>query len=313
MLQLLVPLSLLLAPSQATPIQVDAELQMAIDNAMGEDRQAAIAALESAIELHAQSPDAASLKPSESVLEARVILIRLHLVQGETQAAQAAMDDLIRTARDQAPPVRSYGPEVTELYEARKAALQAAGTATLEFDCEVACERIINERKSTSDREPLLLGSYRVWVKAAQPGADWVYHDVELAVPGAVKTIGYADPNPADVALPPPPPPEEAPKRRMLPRGAEIAGLTAGVGLLVAGAVLLSFDQKCSASKQPLTPDTTMEACGDSVYETTAAGASLLGVGGGLLVVSGVLLGVDEVRVGRAKGRQVTLGIALRF
>ena len=76
--------------------------------------------------------------------------------------------------------------------------------------------------------------------------------------------------------------------------------------------MLLAFDGRCSSSKQYPNSESTADTCGD-VYEMTAGGAALLGVGGGLLVVSGVLLGVDEVRVGRAKGHQVTVGFTLRF
>ena len=207
--------------------------------------------------------------------------------------------------------MRSYGPEVTDLYETRKQALQAAGMATLEFACEVECEHVINEQRSTTDSEALLLGAYRVWVKAAEQDAEWLYHEVELLEAGAVKTIAYQDPNP--VEPPPPPPPPPPPVKRTLPRAAEIAGIAAGVGLIIAGAVLLPLDGKCSNSKQVPTMDTTLEECGELIYETTAAAASLLGIGGGLLVVSGVLLSFDEVRVGRAKGQQVMLGVSLRF
>jgi hypothetical protein len=312
-MQLLVPAFLFFAAPNADHERATAELQAAVENSTREDRQAAIAALADAIAHATEHPDQASSDVPEPVLEARVILIRLYLAEQNTQAAQAAMDDLIRTARGQIPPVRSYGPEVTQLYQQRKDALQTAGMATLAFACEVECERTINERRSVADSEELFLGTYRVWIKAAEPDAEWEYREVELVEPGAVKTIPYENPNPVQLTLTPPPPPPASSKERMLPRAAEIAGAAAGVGLAIAGAVLLSLDGKCSESKQVPTMDTTKDECGDTIYETTAGGASLLGIGGGLLVISGVLLSIDEVRVGRAKGRQVMVGATFKF
>jgi hypothetical protein len=315
-MQLLLPLFLAVAPPEQDYGQATAQLQTAVENSTGEDREAAIAALAEAIALQGQYPDEASANVSEPVLEARVILIRLYLAEKNLEAAQAATDDLIRTARGQAPPVRSYGREVTELYEKRTTALQAAGVATLEIDCKVACDMIVNERRSTTASEDLLLGAYRIWVKAAGSDASWEYHEVELVEPGTVTTVVYEDPNPPAVAEnappPPPPPPPPQEKKRMLPRGAEITGALVGVGVAVVGAVLLTFDGKCSVSKEIATPDMTPEECG-KVYNSIAGGASLIAVGGGLLLVSGVMLSVDEVRVGREKGRQVMVGVTLRF
>lgn len=307
----LLPVLLLFAPPEGDHEQAAADLQAAVEHSTDEDRQAAIAALADAIEHQAQYPDAASSELPESVLQARVILIRLYLAEQDTQAAQQAMDDLIRSARDQTPPVRSYGQEVVDLYQARDDVLHAAGMATLEFACERECTHVINERQSTAASEQLLLGTYRVWIKAAEQDAEWVFHEVELAEPDTTKTISYADPKRVEIALPPPAP--ATPPKRMLPRAAEITGVAAGVGLIIAGAVLLSLDGKCSKTKQAPSMDTTMQDCGDTIYETTISGASLLGIGGGLLMVSGVLLSVDEVRVGRVKGQQVMLGATLRF
>ncbi len=309
----LIPLTLLFAPPSEDPshAQASADLQAAIDNSTAVDRPTAIATLASALERWAQFPEAAQPTIPEPVLEAHVILIRLYLAEGDTQAAEQAMDELIRTARDQVPPVRSYGLEVTNLHSQRQQVLQAAGTATLRIECEVECEVVINER-STSSEERLLLGPYRIWVRAKNGTASWEQHTVELTEPDAVVTLTYEDPNPIEAPPPPPPPREPEKKQRMLPRGAEIAGVAVGAGLLVAGAVLLAFDGRCSATKQHPDSNSTLETCGD-IYEMTAGGAALLGVGGGLLVVSGVLLGVDEVRVGRARGHQAIVRFKLRF
>src|SRR5690349_3054722 len=123
----LILLGFLIAPpseSEKSFTQASADLQAAIDNATMEDRAAAIASLSSAIERYSHYPEEAQSTVPESVLEARVILVRLHLAEGNTQAAEQAMDELIRTARDQVPPVASYGPEVTNLYQQREQALK---------------------------------------------------------------------------------------------------------------------------------------------------------------------------------------------
>jgi hypothetical protein len=313
-MQFLLPIFLgMLAPPDQDYEQATAELQTAIDSSVGEDRKAAIAALVDAIALQGQYPDNAISDVPELALEARVILVRLYLLENDSQAALVAMDDLIRTARGQTPPVRSYGLEVTELYQTRKAVLQGVGMATLEIDCEVDCEVVLNERRSTTT-EKLFLGRYRVWVRAVGSDAGWEYHEVDLIEAGAVKTIAYGGGTPTPVLVEDSTPSAQPPpaKKRMLPRSAEVVGMAVGVGLVITGAVLLSFDGKCSSTKQVASEATIPEECG-GVYNSVPAGASLLGVGGGLLVISGVLLGVDEVRVGRATGRQVMVGVKFRF
>ena len=234
----LIVLGLLIAPPSEDPdtsyTQASADLQAAIDNATTVDRTTAIASLSSAIERYGQYPEAAQSTVPEAMLEARVILVRLYLVEGNMQAAEQAMDELIRTARDQVPPVRSYGEDVTNLYVQREQALRDAGMGTLRIDCEVECEVVVNERR-TSTEERLLLGTYRVWVRAKDLAASWEQHTIELTEADAVRTLTYANPNPIEEPPPPPPPPEPA-KKRLLPRGAEIAGAALGVGLMVAGA-----------------------------------------------------------------------------
>lgn len=120
---------------------------------------------------------------------------------------------------------------------------------------------------------------------------------------------------PAPPRQPPPRrlPDSPAPKpTRMLPRGVELAGVAAAVGMIVAGAVLLSVDHKCETSRQPGPVRSFPEPCGH-VHETRPGGVSLLGIGAGMLVVSGVSLSIDEVRVGRERGRQVMVGVSLKF
>ena len=306
-------LLLFAAPPEQDYEQAITNLDAASENFAAEDRKGSIKALEDGIDLASRYPDEApedNTVPA-SMLRARVVLVRLYIAEGDDEAARETMDELIRTAGDQTPPVQSYGPEVSQLYQDRKTALDAQGLATIELDCKVACDIVINERRVSEQRKELMPGAYRVWVKASEGEHDWEYHEVALDSAGAVQTIVYEDPTPPAPPPPAPPPPPPEPKR-MLPRAAEIAGLAVGVGLLVTGAVLLSFDGKCSKTNARPTDMSTQDECGD-LLETTVSGFSLVGVGGGLLVVSGVMLSIDEVRVGRAKGRQVMLGVSMRF
>jgi hypothetical protein len=301
---------LAVAPPEQDHGQAVAQLQTAVDNSTGGDRKAAIEALEAAIALQGQYPDQASASVPELALQARVILVRLYLADKNPQAAEKAMDDLIRAEGEQTAPVRSFGPEVAKLYDSRKAALQGAGTATLTVECAVECVVVVNERQAAPVNENLILGQYRIWVKAVDPAATWEYHEVELSEAGVTVPYTWRPPVPEtkDIPVAPPPKPD-----RILPRGAEIAGMVVGVGMVIAGAVMLTFDGKCTNTGEPASaPGTTAEECGE-VRETTPGGASLVGVGAGLLVITGVLLSVDEVRLGRYKGQQVMLGVRLRF
>ncbi|WP_052558652.1 hypothetical protein [Enhygromyxa salina] len=315
----LVVLVLFFAPPEHDYAQASAKLRAAIDGSTSQDRLPAIAALAEGIALHTRYPAEASTAVPDFVLEAHVILVRLYLAERDTLAAELAMDDLIRTARDQVPPVHSYGREVTALYEQRMNALHSAGTGILQVNCEIPCELVVNERWSAAPREELLLGTYRVWVRGANEYANWEYHEVELAEVGEPRVVTYREPNPnpnpKQAATPPPPispPITSRPERRMIPRAAEIAGATVGVGLIITYAVLRGFDGKCRASGGRPTGATTQEACGH-IYHIVPSTAALLGVGSGLLLVSGALLSIDEVRVGRLKGRQVTAGVTLKF
>ena len=189
--------------------------------------------------------------------------------------------------------------------------------ATINFDCEVPCKIVVNERRLSETTNTFFLGVYRVWVKASAADQPWEYHEVVLDTAGAAKTIVYEDPTPSPsvdpIATPSPLTPVDRPKnKRVLPRAAEIAGIVAGAGLLAAGAVLLTYDGKCSNTNEPYAQAADEDECG-KIYESTISGFSLIGIGGGLLFVSGVLLSVDVVRVGRTRGHQALVGVSLKF
>src|SRR5690606_14671371 len=272
-LPFILPLLFAPPPEDGSYEQTASQLDFAVENFAGEDRPASIRALESLLDRVGQYPDEATSTVPEKVLQGWIILAGLYLAEGDEAAATEVMDEAIRTARGQTLPVRAYGPKVNQLYKDRKDALQAAGMATIAVDCKVDCKIVINERLLSERSEKLFLGSYRVWIKATEGDTSWEYQEVELTAAEQVETIVYEDPSP--IVEPPPipdKPPEPSPKpKRMLPRAAEIAGLAAGVGLVIAGAVMLSFDGKCDESKQRPTADTTPEECGN-IYQTRPGG-----------------------------------------
>jgi hypothetical protein len=49
------------------------------------------------------------------------------------------------------------------------------------------------------------------------------------------------------------------------------------------------------------------------LYEGTVSGLVAIGVGSALLVTGGVMLSIDEVRLGNEKGRQAMLTWRMRF
>lgn len=295
------------------------DISTANENFAREERQKSIMLLEGLLAQASQFPgQLPSDETPEPLLRAHVVLARLHLAEGDREAAEEALDEAIRSAQGQALPIRAYGPQLTQLYRERRAALEELGRATLAVECEVPCEVVINELRSSERERELYLGVYRVWLRAEGGDGEWSYREVELSTADARQVIEFSAPTPK-------PPVEAGPAvldlkpvdlpaqgSRRLPRAAEITGAALGVGLLVLGASLLSFDGKCERSKQRPEAGTTPEQCGD-IYESSAAGGSLLGIGAGLLVVSGVMLAVDEVRVGRARGRQVMLKASLKF
>lgn len=104
------------------------------------------------------------------------------------------------------------------------------------------------------------------------------------------EVVEFVEPPPACEPEPPPPPPP--PRKRMLPRWAELTGLAAGVAVIASGASLWSVDGKC----RPLGEE--LRDC-PRLWESTAAGASLVGIGAAVVITSTVLLIVDETRTGK--------------
>jgi len=236
-------------------------------------------------------------------------LSRAYLVTDRPAEADAAMDRAIRAALGDSVPAADFGPSLAELYAARVNALGEPGK--LVVTCRSACEVIVNARAVAPGELNLPPGVYAVTVRA--PGSD-----DDAPRQATVESAGRAEivwPE----APPEPPPPEPAPgtnadldvdrpraggrSGRLLPRWAEITGMVLGAGAVGAGAALLAIDATCPGGGDPNDGDD----CPD-LYETTAAGAATLAVGGSLLITSGALLIVDEVRT-RDGQKQTVVGL----
>jgi hypothetical protein len=308
----MMPLALALAamfiaqPPEASEVQPLTKLDAALEQVGSEEASATIAALDAALAEIAKQPQLAYDEASQAkLLEARVALAWLHLASGEQDEAAAAMDDALRTARGRDLEPGNFGPAILELHDARKAALAEAGSGSIEVECEVPCTVIVNEQVADNPVAGLALGGYRVWISASEGDPNWVFHEVELGAAGGTERLRFERPETVAVTIPEPIDVPQTKPKRMLPRWAEIVGMTAGLGLAAGGAVFLALNGKCKGGGDPAT-------C-PQIYDNTIQAASLLAAGGAVFVTFGALLIVDEVRVGRMKGQQATLVWTMRF
>jgi hypothetical protein len=317
---------LAIAPPDNNYQQATAQLDEALEAVGSGASESSITALREALERMVSFPDELPKDAFalEKLSKARLSLVWL-LLEIDQAAAATEMDEAIRSARGIALPVRSFGPDVFRLYETRRDALAAQGMATIDVQCQVPCEVVIGERRSPAPSDPLYLGSYRVWVGYRGDSAEWESFHVVLDTAGETKTIVFETkasiPEPqtefqSEVALVTKPQTEDRPvtlpirdqRIRILPRWVEILSLSAGAGLAIAGGILLSYNGKCQGGGDPSTP----EGC-PNVYNNTAAGYAMIATGVGVFAIAGPMLAVDEVRVGRAKGRTAMLSWTFKF
>jgi hypothetical protein len=307
LLSLAVPLWLAFAPPENDYARTRSQLDATIEGIGQVSTENSIAALEQVMTALTEHPAELStdLETLEKLDHARMSLVWLHLAQGDAEAATLAMDAAIRATRGYLRSTSNFGPMVRELHDERRAALDEQGTAIIEVDCRIPCQVIVDERRSANPTEPLHLGNHRVWVSARDGSVAWQLFEVDLQTAAETEVLVYSTKVElrevegvfAEAAV------DDRPKaKRLLPRWAEILGVSLGAGLFVGGAVLLALDGKCIGGSE----------CSVR-WENTARGAAILSVGGGLLLVSGALLSVDEVRVRGIKTRQVMLTWTLRF
>lgn len=284
--------------------------------AVNRDPEANVGALEAAIErLLAFGPQiAADPKGREALDLSQLNLARALLMSEDKDRAAEVMDDVLRSAHDRKLPVKRFGPTLANFYDERRKLLELQGSGAIQIQCSVACRVVIDEQGATANSGPLLLGPHRVWIEAADGSVDPVSLTIELDTDGVTEVIMFPEGSdepaceavvvPPVVAPPPPPPP-----KRILPRWAEIGVTAIGVGAIVAGGVLLGLDGKCPKGLDPLAD---APEC-PQLYEGTTSGIVSLGIGSALLIMGSVTLAVDEVRVGKQKGRQAMVTWQMRF
>ena len=230
-------------------------------------------------------------------------LARAQLLAGDAAAAAETMDEVLRATPGQSLPLERFGPTLAEFHDERRAELDRLGTAEIQVECEVSCQLLVDEQPMAEESGPLYLGTYRVWIRATDGSVPAERHEIELDHAGGVEVVRF----PA-AGLPPVEKDEPAVRQRILPRWAELGVAIFGVGAVVGGGVALAFDGRCTNGGDPSDP----VGC-PSLFESTGAGLTAIGLGGVLALTGGVMLVVDEVRVGRNRGQQLSLAWTIRF
>ncbi len=249
---------------------------------------------------------------------AQLNVARALLRAGDEDGAGLVVDEAIRAAGDAEVPASSFGPKLADFHAKRRDALEEWGTGALVVECTVACRVLIDEREVEGGATGLVFGTYRVWIAAEDPtlveDPAGVRHELVIDIDGELETLRY-EPAPRVVVesepIPEPiPKPVAKPAKRLLPRWVEIVGLVAGAGLIATGAALTSTDGNCIAGG--LDPMSDAQQC-PQLWESTASGAAMLGLGAALAVTGGVMLAVDEVRVNGQAGTRAVLTWTLQF
>ncbi|KIG15248.1 hypothetical protein DB30_05792 [Enhygromyxa salina] len=284
--------------------------------AVNRDPESSLPMLEAALEqLVGFGPQiAADPKGREALDLSQLNLARALLLADNEDRAARVMDAVLLTARDRKLPIKRFGPTLVAFHDARRKLLDERGAGSIQIQCRLACRIVIDEQPATANSGLLYLGPHRVWVEAADGSAPAERHEIELGEDGVSEVLYYpeiADDDECEIVAPPPvavePPPP--PPKRILPRWAEISVAVIGVGAVAAGGVLLGLDGKCPGGQDPVAD---ASECPD-LYEGTVSGIAAVGIGSALIVLGGVTLAVDEVRVGKQTGRQAVLAWQMRF
>lgn len=225
---------------------------------------------------------------------AQLNLARTYLSEGADESAAGVMDELLRSSNGEALPVEEFGPSLVKLHEQRRSALEHAGTASMEIRCAVPCRAYVNERAVGRRVDNLYLGIYRVWVEqgtgdSGQAHIEWV----QLAEPNQTVVVELPS-SPADQAAHDSAPAAAHERERLMPRAAEIALLVVGSTAVTVGGLALGIQAPPTDGRQIL-------------------GVTMTGVGGAALLLGGISLAVDEVRVGNARGQQALINWRLNF
>jgi hypothetical protein len=237
---------------------------------------------------------------------AQLTLSRALLAIEDADGAREAMDEAIRTSRGDPLPVKSLGPGLTALYRERSGVLDKLSTGAIAVECLVACRVFINERPTSQRTDKLIPGSYRVWIESTDGSETPVKLVVDVGgTPVAALKFG-TEPDVDPDETPPRTPRDKS--KRIMPRWAEIVLMSAGALAIGGGATLLAIHDKCPDLGDPL-----LEPQCPRTYNTQVAGIATVAAGGVAFLTGTVLLTVDEVRIGRARGNTVALNWTLRF
>lgn len=281
------------------------------------------------VQLHEFTPQ---LAEDPEALELRSLaefaLARAELAQGDRYAASATIDAALEALGDAPLPSDRLGPGLGALVAERQRALEARGVARLRVECRTPCRVLVDERNAGDVEQPgsarelaLPLGTHRVWVQSLDtheaPDTEPMRATVWLDSADSLVTVSYpgsddtergpapartrADPRERSFELGPP-------RHRVAPRWTELTTLVAGGAALVAGAVLWAIDSRCPRGADP----NDLAACPE-LYDTRNAGIALVSAGFAASLTGGVMLIVDETRVGDRRGTELGLMWTTRF
>jgi hypothetical protein len=263
------------------------------------------------------------LAEDPAALEQRTLaefaLARAELARGDRYAAAATIDASLEALGGRPVDTERLGPSLGALVEERAQALQARGSARLRIECDVPCRVLVDERNAGDVEVPgsarelaVPLGRHRVWVEdLSRSEGEPLRTTVALDSADALATVTYpeAEVPPAsrvrssddDFRMP-------GPIKRVAPRWLEVSALAVGGAAVVAGAVLWAIDSRCPRGADP----NDVVACPE-LYDTRVAGITLVAAGGAAALTGGVMLVVDETRLGDHRGREVALVWTARF
>jgi hypothetical protein len=248
---------------------------------------------EALAQLSKHAPTLAADPESQAIrIHAQLNLARSYLADGNRELAAVAMDDLLRSTIGEELPVADFGPALVQLHAERKAALASSGPGTIEVRCKVPCRVYINEHSSAERMEGMYLGIYRVWVEAANNPERFITERVSLTESAPAAVIDFA---PAPEPHIEPRPQLPRPVERIMPSSAETALVAVGASAALVGVLLLATSRGGERRGQMI------------------GGATLTGLGGTALVIGGITLGVDEVRIGKLRGQQAMVGWRMNF
>jgi hypothetical protein len=223
--------------------------------------------------------------------QAQLQLARAALSNGDRDTAVWIVDEAIRSAMGVEVVLDGFGPSLGKLYNERREAMASAGRASLEVRCVQPCRVFVNEHESPQRVEDLPLGVYRLWIEGTHPlDPGHVRTEIVILDLDAELVTRVFDSVLTQADAPEPQPGKQ--RGRVMPRGVESVLLAVGVGLASAGALMLGIDPG---------------------QGELAIGGTLVAIGGAAAIVGGVTLGVDEVRIRKANGRQAMVVWTLRF